>query len=472
MKPSYLVKLDISGIQSFIFDVPSKGASKQLKARSVYVQMLTKLAEEFFKNALDDIEILYNGGGNLFFFTETQEKKLQESIKNFQQGFVTENIFPIVAYVYASEQRDFKDLMQDIAYKASIAKLQKPIYTFSYDYQPIKETKWKEITEDLVEATGFEIKKEDNNTNSTPLSKAGFTIIFSKHKKQFENTILNKLPISKNKSITEFDEIAKKATRDEKLAALKMDVDNLGQLFRNKNREEYQKNSKILSEFFEKKIYEILKEYIKSECIYPVFSGGDDCFLIGAWDKILEVAGSIQKSFDEYQKKHNLNITLSAGVVIVPPKFPMVRLAEEAEHALELSKKYNKNKITLFGEPLSWDDFAKAQEYAKKFEELIKEQNASRAVLHRIKSSDIGFTRLQEKAQNGKLNFPKVHRLKYYLRNFKDKPEVKKIVEDIFKEYEQALLQTFMKRETSLNPMVFPVAARWAELLTKPNKKN
>ncbi|MFN3315614.1 MAG: hypothetical protein ACK40K_02295, partial [Raineya sp.] len=146
--------------------------------------------------------------------------------------------------------------------------------------------------------------------------------------------------------------------------------------------------------------------------------------------------------------------------------------AEEAEHALELSKKYNKNKITLFGEPLSWNDFAKAQEYAKKFQKLIDEQKVSRALLHRIKSSDIGFTRLQEKAQNGKLNFPKVHRLKYYLRNFKDKPEIKEIVEKIFKEYEQALLQTFMKKQITLNPMVFPVAARWAELLTKSNKEN
>ncbi len=465
----YLLKIDISGIQTFIFDVPSKGASRQLKARSVYVQMLTHLAEEFFKNTLGKIEVLYNGGGNLFFFVESQEEQLRESIREFQRDFATENIFPIVAYVPKNEE--FKATMQALAQKANIAKLQKPLYTHSYDYQPTNESKWKEITENLIEATGFVIEAKEKNTSANPLSKAGLVLKFSKIERQFEGTILNKLPLSKDKSITEFDEIAQKATGDSKLAALKMDVDNLGQLFRNKNQDEYQRNSKILSEFFEKKIYEILKEYIKNEYIYPIFSGGDDCFLIGAWDKILEAAGKIQKAFDDYQSKNDLHLTLSAGVVIVPPKFPMVRIAEEAEHALELSKKHSKNKITLFGEPLTWNDFAKAQEYAKKFQKLIDEQNASRAVLHRIKSSDIGFTRLQEKAQNGKLNFPKVHRLKYYLRNFKDKPEIKEIVEQIFKEYEQALLQTFMKREKALNPMVFPVAARWAELLTKSRKE-
>ncbi|MFN3316960.1 MAG: Cas10/Cmr2 second palm domain-containing protein, partial [Raineya sp.] len=309
----YLLKIDISGIQTFIFDVPSKGASRQLKARSVYVQMLTFLAEEFFKNALGKIEVLYNGGGNLFFFVESQEEQIQESIRKFQQDFTTENIFPIVAYVPKNE--DFKVTMQALAQKANIAKLQKPLYLHSYDYKPVKEGKWKEITENLIEATGFIIKAEEKHTTAHPLSKAGLVLEFSKVGLQFEGTILNKVPISKDESITEFDEIAQKATGDAKLAALKMDVDNLGQLFRNKNQDEYQRNSKVLSEFFEKKIYEILKEYIKNEYIYPIFSGGDDCFLIGAWDKILEVAGKIQVSFDKYQKENNLHLTLSAGVV-------------------------------------------------------------------------------------------------------------------------------------------------------------
>ena len=39
----YIVKGDLSGIQNFIFNIPSKGAAKELKRRSLYV---TNLAEE------------------------------------------------------------------------------------------------------------------------------------------------------------------------------------------------------------------------------------------------------------------------------------------------------------------------------------------------------------------------------------------------------------------------------------------
>ena len=36
------LKCDISGIQSFIFNVPSKGAAKALKKRSIYVEDISK----------------------------------------------------------------------------------------------------------------------------------------------------------------------------------------------------------------------------------------------------------------------------------------------------------------------------------------------------------------------------------------------------------------------------------------------
>lgn len=464
----YLFKIDISGIQSFIFDVPSKGAAKQLKARSVYVQAITYIAEEFFKEAFGSIEIVYNGGGNLFFYAQTEENHLKTAIKTFQQDFLTENLFPIIAYIKANE--DFKADMQAIAQKANIAKLQKPLYTQTYTYRPYREDVWKNFSEKLVKKNGYEILKQSQAKD--PFSKAGFCFKLSEQQKQFEQKIINKVPLEKDKSIVGFTEIAQQATGDPKLAALKIDVDNLGQLFRDKDRNTYQHNSQALRFFFEEKMYDILKNYINEASIYPVFSGGDDCFLIGAWDKILETAQTIQEEFYRFQQDKNLNLTLSAGVVVVSPKFPMVRLAEEAEHALELAKQYGKNKITIFDEPLTWSELAKAQKIAKTLHKLITQENASRAVLHRIKSSEIGFTRLQEQAQTGKLNFPKVHRLKYYLRNFKDKAQVKETIEEIFKEYEQALLQTFMQKQNALNPMVFPVAARWAELLTKSQKKD
>jgi len=464
----HLIKIDLSGIQSFIFDVPSKGAAKQLKARSVYVQAITEIAQKFFEEKLGSLNIIYNGGGNLFFYANTSEANLKTAIEEFQKDFQQENIFPIIAYL--ASEGDFTIDMQHIAQKANKAKLQKPLATQAYVYQPVEEDIWKTFTEELVKSKGFVIKQATQKDSQNPFSKAGFYFQVSSNTSQFEGKILNKLPI-KNQKIVDFDEIVQKSTSDQKLAALKMDVDNLGQLFRNKTQKEYEKNSGHLKYFFEVEIYQILKPYIDEASIYPVFAGGDDCFLIGAWDKVLEAAGIIQENFNTFQTEKKLNLSISAGVVIIPANFPMVRLAEEAEHALELSKEYGKDKITIFGEALTWKDYKKAKEIAEKLKELIEKHNASRAVLHRIKSSEIGFTRLQEQVQTGKLNFPKVHRLKYYLRNFTQKAEVKNEMENLFKEYEKALLETFMKKEKALNPMVFPVAARWAELFTKSTKE-
>jgi CRISPR-associated protein Csm1 len=464
----YFIKIDLSGIQSFIFDVPSKGAAKQLKARSVYVQAITEIAQKFFEEKLDSLKVVYNGGGNLFFYADASEEVLKKAIQKFQEDFQQENIFPIIAYL--ASEGDFTTDMQHIAKEANKAKLQKPLAIQAYVYRPFKEDIWKSFTEELIKSKGFVIRQATQKEDSpSPFSKAGFYFQTSSDASQFEGKILNKLPVKKQ-GIADFDEIVQQSTGDQKLAALKIDVDNLGLLFRNKTREEYEQNSQYLSQFFEAEMYQILKPYIDEASIYPVFAGGDDCFLIGAWDKVLEAACVIQKEFHAFQTEEKLNLSISAGVVIVPANFPMVRLAEEAEHALELAKNHGKNKITLFGEVLTWQDYQKAKEIAKELKKLIEEHNASRAVLHRIKSSEIGFTRLQEQAQTGKLNFPKVHRLKYYLRNFGDN-QVRECMEKLFKEYEDALLQTFMRKEKALNPMVFPVAARWAELFTKSTKE-
>src|SRR5690606_28260097 len=101
--------------------------------------------------------------------------------------------------------------------------------------------------------------------------------------------------------------------------------------------------------------------------------------------------------------------------------YPMIRLAEEAEHALEEAKNLDeeKNKITVFGIPLRWEEFEIAKNIAFNLKELIIEKNESRAILNRIKSSDMGYQSLQKQAVKGRIDFPRVWRLKYYLKNIK-----------------------------------------------------
>jgi CRISPR-associated protein Csm1 len=49
----FLLKVDISGIQDFIFSIPSKGAARNLKGRSFFVHALTEIAEHFFLDAFN-----------------------------------------------------------------------------------------------------------------------------------------------------------------------------------------------------------------------------------------------------------------------------------------------------------------------------------------------------------------------------------------------------------------------------------
>jgi len=66
--PCILIGGDISGIQKFIFNVPSKGAAKTLKARSFYVQLFADLCAQKVLDALDlkPANLLYSGGGRFY----------------------------------------------------------------------------------------------------------------------------------------------------------------------------------------------------------------------------------------------------------------------------------------------------------------------------------------------------------------------------------------------------------------------
>ncbi|PKQ67674.1 type III-A CRISPR-associated protein Cas10/Csm1 [Raineya orbicola] len=462
MPQKFLLKCDISGIQGFIFDVPSDGAARQLKARSFYVFALTEIAYEYFTQKVAPPQLIYKGGGNFFAYFETEKEKLGEAIQNFQKEFLQENIFP--AFAFIESKGEFKEDMKQIAQKANTTKFQKPLYCEAYDYSPIKSEKWEEFTQYLVRSNGYVIKSEFQKNN--PFSKAGFTFeLREKDALQFEGKILNKMPIGK-RGIVEFDEIAQKATGDKKLAALAMDVDNLGSLFRDKEENDYKLNSQNLTSFFEKEIYNLLKTHIQEHYIYPVFSGGDDCFLVGAWDKILEIARLIQNNFQNFAKNKNLPNTLSAGVVIVSPRFPMVRMAEEAENALKTAKSNGKNAICIFGEVLRWNEFEQAYKIACELKKFVEAKELSRNILHRLQSSELGFTSLQEQ-KAGKINFPRVHRLKYYLRNIDKDTPARSYLEQLFENYKNALLTHFLKKPNAPNPALYVVAARWAELLTK-----
>jgi len=479
----FLLKVDISGIQNFIFDIPSDKASKNLKARSFYVYSLSYFAETFFKQhfSLPSSEIIYNGGGNLLMYLSANENELKKKIDEFQSNFLNSDIYPFIAYVKADDN-NFNLQNKQLGKLLNQEKFKRKL-NFS-TFESSENIDWNGLSNQLKKSNSFSISAYDKNKF---ISIGKFSLTFDEENDfsiLLNNNLLNKFPIDKDGNIVDFEEIAQKAYSrgaDEKLAAFKMDVDNLGKLFMNRNKDEYKKISQAIENFFSVTLYtDILKPYIDDGEIYPVFAGGDDTFIIGAWDKIFEITLVIHSAFDSVQKNwRNIiiqkedDITISAGLIVFHPKFPMIRLAEEVDDMLDLAKKEGKNRISVFGECVTWKEFERISEMSIFLKDLILKRGESKALLHRISSSEIGFRSLQDKIRKrNTIDFPRVYRLKYYLRNAKTE-ENKKQLDEFFQGYSEALLNDFMADKTKAdksnltNPAIFPIAARWTELLIK-----
>ncbi|MEO1654671.1 MAG: hypothetical protein AAFU64_14085, partial [Bacteroidota bacterium] len=181
--------------------------------------------------------------------------------------------------------------------------------------------------------------------------------------------------------------LAQDRTGTDKLGVLKLDVDFLGDLFSNTS--DYRQTARLsqaLHWFFEEFIHvlweatfvhhtpEILDDPADSSLenkekklleekitfrnnIYVVYSGGDDCFLLGAWDAVFEFAGLIQRAFRAFAEYLNQAIphlkstlerlgreyiTISAGLILIDEKFPVIRFAKIAEDALGEAKGFEK----------------------------------------------------------------------------------------------------------------------------------
>ena len=121
-----------------------------------------------------------------------------------------------------------------------------------------------------------------------------------------------------------------------------------------------------------------------------VYSGGDDVFLVGAWNDALEAARRVRAALREFACG---SLSISGGVGLYDDKYP-IRLAAEETAALEDEAKSRpgKDAIALFapdsGNVYSWDAFEK-QVLDSKLRELDrffsgKDQNRGTAFLYRI----------------------------------------------------------------------------------------
>lgn len=184
-----------------------------------------------------------------------------------------------------------------------------------------------------------------------------------------------------------------------RIAVLRMDVDNLGKIFSQAIPEERRTFSRLasisrgLNKFFKVDLNIIVEGKKidhqtniadrnlpeKGRMLTIVYSGGDDLFLIGNWLDITEVAFDINNYFKRYTGNPFLKI--SGGIAVNHDKYPVYQYAHDAEDAEYLSKKGTKNAITLFGNRVfKWDEAEKVLERVRLFTRFLMHKDDCLAV--------------------------------------------------------------------------------------------
>ena len=452
-----LVSGDISGIQDFIYTIPSKGALKTLRGRSLYIDLLL---EEFIDEYLEQIglsraNVLYSGGGHFYILAPNIEdtKKAIDKLQAKMNRWLMENIGINLYLAIGMAECSANNLMKSEAQGNLFATVNKKLkddktiryskdedfleYIFNVENE--KDTAKKEcnichnlvdklwiynsdeeiacefclnlyklgqdiLTQDLVFVIseekidgGIKIFGKDKdlymyavNIEDIDMFKGKILRIYSKNN-LLENDLAIRLYLAdysaknENDEVMTFDDLAKSSCKTDKgikrLGVLRLDVDDLGIAFssgfvsdkdkiednlRYATLSRYADLSKDISMFFkvainkicagdligcvdfEEKAFNILGiAKAQKRKVNIIYAGGDDLFLVGAWDEVLEVAIDINRAFKQFT---NGRLTLSAGMAMFSPTYPISKMAEIAGLLVQMSKnRKDKNSIALFG---------------------------------------------------------------------------------------------------------------------------
>lgn len=174
----------------------------------------------------------------------------------------------------------------------------------------------------------------------------------------------------------EMAQAAKKSGAIPRVGYLRMDVDRLGIIFA----EGLDKNNRTLPRIagLSRQMSYFFKVYLNSlaaqrqsnipdkiKQLKPndqrlnllfIYAGGDDLFISGAWNEIVELSFDIYQSFRAYTG-YNRDITLSSGISIEDIKFPLYQAANSSGEAEDAAKGNGRDSLGLFGQVFKWDEW-------------------------------------------------------------------------------------------------------------------
>lgn len=414
-KVCMLVSMDVSGIQDFIYTISSKGALKSLRARSFYLEILMEhLVDELLdKLELQRCNLIYSGGGHCYLLvpcTEDVRRIIDNEMYQFNewllQKFQTElyighGMCPCsVAQLRDEPSGSYADIFTTVSRQISYKKMHR------YNAEQIRWLNHMDQGDGSRECTIC--KRMDKLDSESHCSFCHGILKFSKNilKQEYfaitADESLDGLELPNHQYLIPYDEnsqckvkrlykkngpdrkwfyakqilvgdyaaketleeLANESEGIERLAIYRADVDNLGNAFvvgflnkdTRKNMTSLSRTamlSKHLSIFF--KYY--INQLLEGMNVAIVYSGGDDLFILGAWDHVLDASLLLRKKLEAYTQG---TLTLSGGIGIYSPNFPIKVMAGDAADLEDESKQQpDKNSITLFaaGHSYSWEIF-------------------------------------------------------------------------------------------------------------------
>ncbi len=189
-----------------------------------------------------------------------------------------------------------------------------------------------------------------------------------------DHPIPKRAPLDDRGNVITFDDLAEKqSTGIKRWGVLRMDMDNLGRLFRsglgeNASLSRIASLSFGLRVFFEGWLPQLVGDDLRDK-IYIQYAGGDDLFVVGAWDALPEFALRIRASLRDFTSG-NPAFTLSGGIAVVESKFPLYQAARLAAGAEDAAKSFRrtegreKDAITFLEDTYDWESFARVKDHA------------------------------------------------------------------------------------------------------------
>ncbi len=177
-------------------------------------------------------------------------------------------------------------------------------------------------------------------------------------------------------SVKPFSVMEFQSTGVKRLGVLRMDVDNLGQLF-SQGFGPAATLSRVAALSFAVSLYfegwvESLAERIGQEKagvgqrLYSIYSGGDDLFFVGSWDAVAELARAVRADLTRFAAEHP-GIHASAGIALVGGKYPLYQAAADAGQAegqakalkwrAENGSERRKDAVAFLGQAVPWARF-------------------------------------------------------------------------------------------------------------------